>query len=119
MPSAVPSVPLRNRVWGALFVGALSAVGELVHREVFHNIPPGPPWLLPALGLLWGAVHIAFLIGFRHRLQVLLSWFWNWMLNARDARLITGQARLDIEVPRAIGFAADSTPPPSTERHVA
>jgi NADH dehydrogenase len=69
--------------------------------------------------LLWGAVHIAFLIGFRHRLQVLLSWFWNWMLNARDARLITGQARLDIEVPRAIGFAADSTPPPSTERHVA
>ena len=68
--------------------------------------------------LLWGAVHIAFLIGFRHRLQVLLSWFWNWMLNARDARLITGEARLDIEVPRALGFAADRTPPP-TERHVA
>jgi NADH dehydrogenase len=68
--------------------------------------------------LLWGAVHIAFLIGFRHRLQVLLSWFWNWMLNARDARLITGEAHLDIEVPRAIGFSADATPP-STERHVA
>src|SRR5262245_32560559 len=68
--------------------------------------------------LLWGAVHIAFLIGFRHRLQVLLSWFWNWMLNARDARLITGQARLDIEVPRALGFHADRTPP-STERNVA
>jgi hypothetical protein len=49
---------------------------------------------------------------------VLLSWFWNWMLNARDARLITGEARLDIEVPRALGFAADRTPPP-TERHVA
>ena len=68
--------------------------------------------------LLWGAVHIAFLIGFRHRLQVLLSWFWNWLLNARDARLITGEARLDLEVPRALGFDADSTPP-SSERHVA
>jgi len=40
--------------------------------------------------LVWGGVHIAFLIGFRNRLLVLFSWFWNWMLNARDARLITG-----------------------------
>lgn len=54
--------------------------------------------------LIWGGVHIAFLIGFRNRVQVLLSWFWNWLLNARDARLITGQARMDIEVPRPEGF---------------
>jgi NADH dehydrogenase len=51
--------------------------------------------------LLWGGVHIAFLIGFRNRLQVLLSWFWSWLLDARDARLITGEARLDIQVPRS------------------
>jgi NADH dehydrogenase len=49
--------------------------------------------------LVWGGVHIAFLIGFRNRLQVLASWFWNWLLNARDARLITGDARLRIETP--------------------
>jgi len=49
---------------------------------------------------LWGGVHVAFLINFRNRLQVLLSWFWNWLLNARDARLITGDARLDIHTPR-------------------
>lgn len=54
--------------------------------------------------LLWGGVHIAFLIGFRNRLQVFLSWFWNWLLNARDARLITGSARLDIELPRPAEF---------------
>ncbi len=54
--------------------------------------------------LLWGGVHILFLIGFRNRLQVLLSWFWNWLLNARDARLITGAARIDIEVPRRPEF---------------
>ncbi len=54
--------------------------------------------------LLWGGVHIAFLIGFRNRVQVLLSWFWNWLLNARDARLITGAAQIDIQAPRPTGF---------------
>jgi NADH:ubiquinone reductase (H+-translocating) len=50
--------------------------------------------------LVWGGIHIAFLIGFRNRLQVLFSWFWNWLLNARDARLITGDAHLDVKVAR-------------------
>ncbi|MGH9176397.1 MAG: NAD(P)/FAD-dependent oxidoreductase, partial [Vicinamibacterales bacterium] len=54
--------------------------------------------------LLWGGIHIAFLIGFRNRVQVLLAWFWNWLLNARDARLITGDAHLDIRIPRSAGF---------------
>ncbi|HET9332292.1 MAG TPA: NAD(P)/FAD-dependent oxidoreductase [Gemmatimonadota bacterium] len=54
--------------------------------------------------LIWGGIHIAFLIGFRNRLQVLLSWFWSWLLNARDARLITGEAGLEIQVPRSDDF---------------
>jgi NADH dehydrogenase len=48
--------------------------------------------------LLWGAVHIAFLIGFRNRWRVLLSWFWNWLINARDARLITGDTTMLISL---------------------
>jgi NADH dehydrogenase len=60
--------------------------------------------------LLWGGVHIAFLIGFRHRLQVLLRWLWGWLLNARDARLITGDARLDVQVPRPPDFVRDNVP---------
>ena len=60
--------------------------------------------------LLWGGVHIAFLVGFRNRVQVLLSWFWNWLLNARDARLITGDAHLDIQMPRELDFVADASP---------
>jgi NADH dehydrogenase len=60
--------------------------------------------------LLWGGVHILFLIGFRNRLLVLLSWFWGWLLNARDARLITGHARLDIRVPRPPDFVPDDPP---------
>jgi NADH dehydrogenase len=54
--------------------------------------------------LVWGGIHIAFLIGFRNRLQVLLSWFWNWLLNARDARIITGDAGLDVHTPRSADF---------------
>ena len=60
--------------------------------------------------LLWGGVHIAFLIGFRSRWRVLLSWFWGWLLNARDARLITGDAHLEIHVPRPPDFVPHETP---------
>jgi NADH dehydrogenase len=65
--------------------------------------------------LLWGGVHILFLIGFRNRLQVMLSWFWNWLLNARDARLITGPASLDIHIPRLTDFVRDDVTTPEDE----
>ena len=57
--------------------------------------------------VLWGTIHITFLIGFRNRLQVLLTWFWDWLLNARDARLITGDARLEVQVPHPDSFVSD------------
>ena len=63
--------------------------------------------------MLWGGIHIAFLIGFRNRMQVLLSWFWNWLLNARDARLITGDARLHVTTVRPSEFVEDEIPRPS------
>jgi NADH dehydrogenase len=62
--------------------------------------------------LLWGGVHITFLIGFHNRLQVLLSWFWNWFLNARDARLITGPAQLHLEIPSPVEFVRSNNPDP-------
>jgi len=67
--------------------------------------------------LIWGGIHIAFLIGFRNRIQVLLSWFWNWLLNARDARLITGEAKLELRIPRTGDFVeADELTPDSGHR---
>ena len=60
--------------------------------------------------LVWGGIHIAFLIGFRNRLQVLFSWFWNWLLNARDARLITGDAQLSLRVVRPDDYVASDPP---------
>jgi NADH dehydrogenase len=41
--------------------------------------------------LLWLAVHICFLIGFRNRYIVLCQWVWHYFTNQGGARLITGQ----------------------------
>jgi NADH dehydrogenase len=40
--------------------------------------------------LMWWAVHILFLVGFRNRLLVMFSWAWSWLTFKRGARLITG-----------------------------
>lgn len=50
--------------------------------------------------LLWAFVHILFLIGFRNRVSVAITWVWNWFVFARDARLITGDAQLAVVKPR-------------------
>lgn len=44
--------------------------------------------------LLWGLVHLYFLIGFRNRLVVMVNWSWAWLTYARGARLITGREPL-------------------------
>ena len=41
--------------------------------------------------LIWLAVHIVFLIGFRNRLGVLLNWAWNYIFYERAVRLILPQ----------------------------
>jgi NADH dehydrogenase len=40
--------------------------------------------------LLWGLVHIYFLIGFRNRVRVLFNWMWTLFTRDHGARLITG-----------------------------
>jgi NADH dehydrogenase len=84
--------------------GTMAIIGKAKAVAVIGRIQTGGflAWLL------WGGIHIAFLIGFRNRLKVLTSWFWSWLLNARDARLITGDAGLEIRSPRR------DTPPSGT-----
>jgi NADH:ubiquinone reductase (H+-translocating) len=43
-----------------------------------------PAWLV------WGLVHVGFLIGFRNRATVMLDWAWSYFTYGRGARLITG-----------------------------
>jgi len=47
--------------------------------------------------LIWSFAHIWFLIGFRSRFAVGVSWLWNYLTYQRSARLITGDA--DRETP--------------------
>lgn len=53
--------------------------------------------------VLWGGIHIFFLIGYRNRVVVLLRWLWNWIFSTRDARLITGNAQIDVHTPLDTG----------------
>jgi NADH dehydrogenase len=48
---------------------------------------------LPAW-LTWITVHIFFLIGFRNRVSVFLTWIWSYFTFTRSARLIVGDQRL-------------------------
>jgi len=43
--------------------------------------------------LIWIFVHIAFLIGFRNRLLVMIQWAWSYLTYGRGARLITEEIR--------------------------
>lgn len=40
--------------------------------------------------ILWGLIHVMFLVEFRNRVLVMLQWVWNWFAFSRGARLITG-----------------------------
>ena len=44
--------------------------------------------------LLWCSAHIYFLIGFRNRLLVASSWFWNYLSSQRSIRLILGATNI-------------------------
>jgi NADH dehydrogenase len=61
-------------------IGRLSAV-VATKRVAIHGMIA---WLM------WWAVHIMFLVGFRNRVFVMLSWAWSWLTFTRAARLITG-----------------------------
>lgn len=79
-----PPAPFRYRDQGALAtIGSGSAVADLPHVKVTGWVA----WVL------WGVVHIYFLIGFRNRTAVFLNWVWAWLTSSRGARLITGDTR--------------------------
>ncbi|MFO1087675.1 MAG: NAD(P)/FAD-dependent oxidoreductase [Reyranellaceae bacterium] len=73
--------PFRYRSYGTLAtIGRRAAVADFGWIKVDGTIA----WLL------WGAVHITFLIGFRNRLVVMLDWLWSYVTFQSGARLITG-----------------------------
>jgi NADH dehydrogenase len=61
-------------------IGRKSAVADFGRLQLSGF----PAWLV------WGLVHIGFLIGFRNRLTVMLDWAWSYVNHSRGVRLITG-----------------------------
>ena len=64
--------------------------------------------------LLWWVIHIFYLIGFKNRFFVMLSWAWSWLTFQRGARLITGEVG---PLPAIHGIGADGVRglPPAAE----
>lgn len=81
-----PRKPFRYRNRGTLAtIGRARAVADLP-RLRFSGWPAWIAWL---------AIHVFFLIGFRNRVFVILSWGWNYLTFRRGSRIITGVGRSD------------------------
>jgi NADH dehydrogenase len=73
--------PFRYRDFGSLAtIGRKHAVAEFGRLRLTG----------PAAWLLWCVAHVWFLIGFRNRAAVALSWIWSYVTFQRGTRLITG-----------------------------
>ena len=96
--------PFRYHDRGALStIGRKAAVGTVFGVELSGL----PAWLA------WLGVHIAYLIGFRNRVAVLLQWSWSYVTFSRGARLIPAtaeQRRFEQELRRPV---PPDPPPPS------
>lgn len=77
--------------------GSLATIGK--NRAVAwiagRQLAGWPAWLL------WGLVHIMFLIGFRAKVAVMWNWLWTFLWHNRGARLITGSPPLKLKRPAA------------------
>jgi NADH dehydrogenase len=74
--------PFRYRDFGSLAtIGRKAAVADLGWLRLTGRVA----WLL------WGGVHIYFLIGFRNRMAIAIDWLWSYLTYQRGARLITGE----------------------------
>ena len=101
-----PTRPFRYRDKGSLAtIGRAAAVAQL-GRWKFGGFFA---WWL------WWIVHIAYLIGFRNRIIVMMGWAWQYFAFSRGARLITGRAwsPASTHAESARAGTAAAAPPPS------
>ena len=96
--------PFRYRDEGALAtIGRHSAIADLGWIRLTGWVA----WIL------WGIVHIFFLIGFRNRLAVFLNWIWAWLTYGRGARLITGDTTPLAAAAKPVPRATPGNPDPN------
>jgi NADH dehydrogenase len=100
--------PFRYRDQGALAtIGRHSAIADLGWIRLTGWVA----WIL------WGIVHIFFLIGLRNRMAVFLNWIWAWLTYGRGARLITGDTTPFAVAVKPAARAMSDKPGPNCGRH--
>jgi NADH dehydrogenase len=70
-------------------IGRYRAVADIAGRRLRGFVA----WVI------WSTIHVLFLINFRSRLAVMLSWVWTYLFFDRGARLITGNSNLAVVRP--------------------
>jgi NADH:ubiquinone reductase (H+-translocating) len=110
VPGVAQGALQMGRFVGGLIAEALAQGKPLDLRRPFHYVDKGT---MATIGraravadigelsfggffawVLWSTVHVMYLVGFRNRLLVMVNWAWQWLIQARGARLITGNPRL-------------------------
>ncbi len=82
LQGAPPPPPFRYKHMGSLAtIGRKSAVADFG----FVRLSGALAWWL------WGAIHVAFLVGVRNRLAVILNWVWCYLSFRLSVQLITGE----------------------------
>jgi NADH dehydrogenase FAD-containing subunit len=82
LEDAAPPPPFRYRHMGSLAtIGRKSAVADFGFVQLSGSLA----WWL------WGAIHVAFLVGVRNRVSVILNWMWCYLSFRLSVQLITGE----------------------------
>jgi NADH dehydrogenase len=99
LPAVAPVAKQQGRFVAELILGRRS--GDFLYRGFGHLATIGRSRAVIDLGslrisgffawLVWSVAHVWFLIGFRSRVAVTLSWLWGYLTYHRSARLITGE----------------------------
>ena len=59
--------------------------------------------------VMWGLIHILFLVGFRTKVVVVSDWLWNFIGSERGSRLITGDPEMNLKVARGVILNKETT----------
>ena len=99
LPAKAPVAKQQGRFVADLILGTVR--GPFAYRDHGNLATIGRSRAVADLGrlhlsglpawLLWSVAHVWFLIGFRSRLAVTLTWLWSYLTYQRSARLITGE----------------------------
>ena len=99
LPAVAPVAKQQGRFVAEVILGRRS--GDFLYRGFGHLATIGRSRAVIDLGslkisgffawLVWSVAHVWFLIGFRSRIAVTLSWLWGYLTYHRSARLITGE----------------------------